>query len=268
MKNLKFLGLLLLALCFSSCEQEQISSENLESDVAEGKFIHIDDSGEVQFLKEKPKSFQNLTKNSHTETAYRIYDNSNEFQNDCSDYVDFSFYTTKSSIYGAFSYVSFDVDNPTGATLILTAGNSNGIFYEQTFTENNFYFGFASNDVNFLQLRSENNEIFSGVNKVGRCEFIIDSDGDGVPDDEDLIPNSNMEETVMIDGCDSMVDNIALGDGVMLSDKIDELEAGDYRNHGQYVKATAQYLAGLVEDGVITDEEKDMIMECAGESSY
>lgn len=267
MKNLKILGVLFIALSFFACEQEQINSENLDSEVSEVKFIHIDESGDIQYLKEKPQSFKNLTKNSHTETAYRTYDNSNDFENDCSVGNVIPFSSNRVALFGIFTYVSFDVNNPTGSTLIFTASNNNGVFYEETFTETNFYIGFASDDVNHAQLESLDGVVFDFVISFDICEYITDSDGDGVPDDEDLMPNSNMEETVMIDGCDSSVDNIALGDGIMLSDKIDELEAGSYRNHGKYVRATAQYLAGLVNEGVITIEEKDAIMTCAGSSS-
>lgn len=105
-----------------------------------------------------------------------------------------------------------------------------------------------------------------GVEDYSGCP-IPDTDGDGVPNDEDLMPTSNMEETVVIEDCDSSVENIPLGQGYMLSDKIDELEAVNYKNHGQYIKATTNYLNSLVKEGILSYREKDMIMRCAGSSS-
>ncbi len=95
-----------------------------------------------------------------------------------------------------------------------------------------------------------------------------DDDNDGVLDENDAVQFSNNESTVMIDGCNSSVENISLEDGYTLSDRIDELESSEYRNHGQYVRATSQFLKELVKEGVITEEEKDLINGCAGNSNY
>ena len=97
-----------------------------------------------------------------------------------------------------------------------------------------------------------------------------DTDGDGCPDSEDAVLNSNMEEFVVIDGCNTGVPNrMVFGEpcGTMMSDVIDVLEAGTYKNHGAFVREMAQLTEMWVEIGLITEEEKDMLMACAGQSS-
>ncbi len=97
---------------------------------------------------------------------------------------------------------------------------------------------------------------------------VCDTDGDGCPDTEDPIVNSNMEEFVDIDGCSYGVPNMMTSEcGVMMSDVIDELEAGEYKNHGAFVKEVAQLTEMWMMEGLITLEEKDLLVACAGESS-
>jgi len=95
-----------------------------------------------------------------------------------------------------------------------------------------------------------------------------DDDNDGCLDVNDPIQFSNMETTINIDGCDYGVTNyMTLDCGITMSDLIDELENGEYKNHGQFVRAMAK-LTGMWEDqGILTLEEKDLVMMCAGESS-
>ncbi len=96
-----------------------------------------------------------------------------------------------------------------------------------------------------------------------------DSDGDGCADVNDEIINSNMEATVTIDGCDSGVPNEVTLDscGITMSDLMDALELGDYRNHGQFVRAVAHVVNGWYDSELITLEEKDAIMTCAGQAN-
>ncbi|TPV35377.1 hypothetical protein FJ651_00195 [Paucihalobacter ruber] len=96
-----------------------------------------------------------------------------------------------------------------------------------------------------------------------------DSDGDGCEDEDDEIIDSNMEATVTIDGCDSgVVNRVTPGScGIMMSDVIDVLEAGTYKNHGQFVSAVADVVNGWFDAGLITLEEMDAIMSCAGQAN-
>ena len=83
-----------------------------------------------------------------------------------------------------------------------------------------------------------------------------DSDGDGVPDDADGCSDSDLSATVVIDDCDSGVENFLFSDGCTLSDLVqDALAAGG--------PALQDLLADLEGDGTLSPEEVDAIAECA-----
>ena len=90
-----------------------------------------------------------------------------------------------------------------------------------------------------------------------------DDDNDGTLDVEDSIPFSNKEATVMIAACDSRVVNQHLSDGVFMSDLVDELESGEYKNLGQTVRSFNDLMNNWVNSGVITGEQKTLILNCA-----
>jgi hypothetical protein len=69
--------------------------------------------------------------------------------------------------------------------------------------------------------------------------------------------------TVVIDGCDSGVDDTQLPDGSTLSDQIAACAAGA-GNHGQFVSCVAHATNALNKAGVITGNQKGAIMSCAG----
>lgn len=54
----------------------------------------------------------------------------------------------------------------------------------------------------------------------------IDDDGDGVPNDVDVCPNSNLVPTILIGGTDTGIPNVVLTDGCSLMDLITQCEAG------------------------------------------
>lgn len=96
-----------------------------------------------------------------------------------------------------------------------------------------------------------------------------DDDNDGCLDVDDPIQFSNIETTVNIDGCDYRVTNYVTADcGWTMSDSIDVLELGTYKNHGAFISAMVKLVNGWYDSGLITPEDKDLIMMCAGESSY
>lgn len=97
-----------------------------------------------------------------------------------------------------------------------------------------------------------------------------DSDGDGVSDDEDNCPDSDLSETIVIDGCDSGVSNFVFEGGCTLADFINgavTVCALDANNHGQFVSCMAHFLNDLLADGAITEDQKDALQSCAGRSS-
>ena len=69
--------------------------------------------------------------------------------------------------------------------------------------------------------------------------LVLDSDGDGIPDDEDACPNSDLSPTIVIDGCDSGVGNLLFQDGCTMADMIAECADGAV-NHGQFVSCVAR----------------------------
>lgn len=92
-----------------------------------------------------------------------------------------------------------------------------------------------------------------------------DSDGDGVPDDEDQCPDSVVTPTVWVDRCDSGVPNRTDEFGCTLADKVNAAlarAAAGARNHGRFVSAMARYLKPLVAAGEITAQEYGALMSC------
>lgn len=95
-----------------------------------------------------------------------------------------------------------------------------------------------------------------------------DDDNDGCLDVDDPTPFSNLEATVDIKGCDTSVENrITSSCGLTMSDMIDALEAGTYKNHGEFVKEMAKLSNTWEISGLISGEEHGAIMSCAGRSN-
>jgi hypothetical protein len=94
---------------------------------------------------------------------------------------------------------------------------------------------------------------------------IPDADGDGVPDDEDACVNSDMNPTVVIDGCDSGVPNHLLENGCTISDLIAEC-AANAASHGEFVSCVADLTNDLRAAGFITGNEKGQIQQCAAQA--
>ncbi len=89
-----------------------------------------------------------------------------------------------------------------------------------------------------------------------------DSDGDGVSDDADLCPHSDLKATVVIGGCDSGVPNSLFPSGCTLSDLIATCAQGS-GNHGQFVSCAASLADDLKRTGVITGRQAAAIQSCA-----
>ncbi|MUP47288.1 hypothetical protein E0K83_16220 [Gramella sp. BOM4] len=89
-----------------------------------------------------------------------------------------------------------------------------------------------------------------------------DDDNDGIQDEIDSSPYSNTEAVVNIGGCDTGNDNQQLEGGVFMSDLIDELESGDYKNLGQEVRSYTELTNEWVQQGIITADERSLILNC------
>jgi choice-of-anchor B domain-containing protein len=93
----------------------------------------------------------------------------------------------------------------------------------------------------------------------------VDTDGDGVPDEDDACPNSILDPTVVIDGCDSQVSNALLSEGCTISDEVDECAANSTVN-GAFQSCVSTLVDNLKKDGVLTGSEDAQILNCAAQA--
>ena len=102
---------------------------------------------------------------------------------------------------------------------------------------------------------------------MGAFEFQgQDSDGDGIPDDEDACPESILTPTIVIDDCDSGVENMLFEDGCTMADLI--AQCGDSAsNHGAFVSCVAHLTNDWKHAGLISGQEKGTIQSCAAQSN-
>ncbi len=84
-----------------------------------------------------------------------------------------------------------------------------------------------------------------------------DADGDGVPDSADACPNTPAGAIVDANGCS--VDQLAPCAG--------PASGGTWKNHGAYVSAFAQVAEQFVEQGLITEDQKDALVGVAAASN-
>lgn len=171
-----------------------------------------------------------------------------------------------------FTGIPFVYDS---STVIIRASNFDTTFFDPTFggllgvtfcsgTEQSFpvYPGFP----------------FFGTIMLALCadDVPIDTDGDGVEDEQDACPSSDLRSTVWIGDCDSGVPNdlsgaVADENGCSLADGIIgqlSTAATDVRNHGQFVRAMAHYLNTLADSGLITTDEHGALMHCIGSADH
>lgn len=91
----------------------------------------------------------------------------------------------------------------------------------------------------------------------------LDSDGDGIGDNADPNDNSDASATVVINGIDSGVENVMLGNGETLADLVTAISKAcleSARNHGQYVSCTSQAFNGLVKDSLIAGSDRGKLV--------
>lgn len=93
-----------------------------------------------------------------------------------------------------------------------------------------------------------------------------DTDGDGIVDNEDNCPTSDMNLMIAIDSCDSGVDNILFPDGCSVNDYIAEC-AASATTHGMFVSCITGILHPLKQKGYISGKEKGAIQKCTALAS-
>lgn len=92
------------------------------------------------------------------------------------------------------------------------------------------------------------------------------TDLDGVPDGKDSCIGSSQSATVVIDGCDSGVNNTVFTNGCRVSDLINDCQVGA-SNHGGFVSCVAHLTNDLKKAGIISGSQKGSIQSCAGQSN-
>ena len=81
---------------------------------------------------------------------------------------------------------------------------------------------------------------------------------------DDPPPTSTPPSTVVIDGCDTGVDNVDYK-GLLISELIDGY-ASSAKNHGQFVSSVNKLAKNLMEAGLITNKEMGVIQSCAAKA--
>lgn len=83
--------------------------------------------------------------------------------------------------------------------------------------------------------------------------FPEDSDNDGVNDEQDLCPNTEAGQIVNLNGC-SILQSIL------------QLCSPNVKNHGEYVSCIARISEEFLEQGLISEQDKDIIVSEAAKS--
>jgi hypothetical protein len=148
-------------------------------------------------------------------------------------------------------------------TITINVYSSSGLIGTNLALSGGFWGVIADEPITKLVLGTATNVIT--VDNVAFGNPIIDTDGDGFPDDEDSCPESDLTTNVVIDGCDSGVGNLLLGDGCTISDLIADC-AASASNHGQFVSCVSHVTNSLKKDGLISGREKGAIQRCAAQS--
>jgi len=101
--------------------------------------------------------------------------------------------------------------------------------------------------------------------QISLSQHAIDADGDGIQDDRDCQPNSDLSPTVTVEGCDSGVTNTVLVDGCTITDLLMAC-AADARNHGSFNSCVAGVTRSLKKGGELRDSDVGMLQSCAAQS--
>lgn len=101
--------------------------------------------------------------------------------------------------------------------------------------------------------------------QISLSQHVIDTDGDGVQDDKDRQPYSDLSPTVMVESCDSGVANTVFEDGCTIADLLGFC-ADDAKNHGSFNSCVAGVTRNLKKDGEIRDSDAGMLQACAAQS--
>jgi hypothetical protein len=165
-------------------------------------------------------------------------------------------------------YVNGVLDNSVPKTGTILASTAGPLFIGQNvagFGSVEFFNGFID-EVSLYNRALSDTEIQAIVNTghAGKCKA-PDNDGDGVPNDEDECPDSDLSAIVVIDGCNAGVLSTLFPNGCTFSDLIAACAEGA-RNHGRFVSCVSRVTNALKKAGTITGQQKGAIQSCAAQA--
>lgn len=121
--------------------------------------------------------------------------------------------------------------------------------------------GIEDGDDNCPNTANPNQENYDNDGQGDACD--ADDDNDGVPDANDVRPNSDIRPTVQIGDCDSGAPNgVAFPNGLTIQDRINDLLATN-PNHGQLVSGVNAIIQEAEALGLITKNQRKAIHQCA-----
>ncbi|MDX1705669.1 hypothetical protein [Pseudidiomarina sp.] len=177
--------------------------------------------------------FTNQNYYSYGDVAYWLSSNSQGWY-----YYDYSYVYLYSPIHGDL-ITSFD------PYPVFNEAPTNGYFQ--------FYFSSAS-------------EYLNGYGRIlSITPEITDTDGDGINDDLDFCPASDLSDTVVVGTNDSGVTNHLNASGCTITDEINACRV-EGQNHGQFVSCVSDVTNSLKDAGVISGKEKGKIQSAAARS--
>lgn len=89
-----------------------------------------------------------------------------------------------------------------------------------------------------------------------------DTDGDGVPDDEDACPDSDLSANLSIGGCDTGLSSKMVANGCTMADEVKQC-ADRAANHGDFVSCVSAASGHWLADNLIAQSAKGAVMRCA-----
>lgn len=165
----------------------------------------------------------------------------------------------------------YDFDFFTGGTLQIDIYGENGLIQSESQStpvpfQRNFWAISTKEPITRIEMYSTDNSVHVALDKITYGTCSVDADGDGCLDEDDPFVNSNMDEFINIDGCDTGIENkLTENCGVMMADLIGEAMATS-KNHGEFVSEITHYANKWVEEGLIDTNEKSAIISCASKA--
>ena len=116
---------------------------------------------------------------------------------------------------------------------------------------------------NCVSVANSDQANYDGDTQGDACD--PDDDNDGVDDVDDAVQFSDTDPTVVIDGCQSGVDNQVLSDGSTFNDLIGAA-AATAGNHGDFVSEVSALTKDWKKERLISGKQKGKIQSCAARS--